>query len=146
MRSIRPHAAAIAARDPDGLLHAYDTDACCALRKVETLAEAIAPFAAWVTGRRRSQATTRAALPLREQLDGRIKINPLAFWSADEIEAEMTRRRLPRHPLTARGYASIGCAACTQPIAAGADLRSGRWAASTKTECGIHSVHPESQP
>lgn len=138
VRDIRPAPTALAARDPDGALHAFDTDACCGLRKVEPMEPALAPFDAWVTGRKRSQAATRADMPLTERVDGRLKINPLAHWAAADIEAEMVRRDLPRHPLAALGYRSIGCAPCTRPTAPGADPRSGRWSATGKTECGMH--------
>ncbi|MBC7801369.1 MAG: phosphoadenylyl-sulfate reductase [Gemmatimonadaceae bacterium] len=138
VRDVSPAARAVQARDPDGALHAFDADACCALRKGEPMDDALAPFGAWVTGRKRSQSATRAAMPLIEHVDGRAKLNPLADWTAADIEAEMVRRRLPRHPLAAQGYRSIGCAPCTQPTAPGADPRSGRWSATAKTECGIH--------
>lgn len=138
VRDIWPSPRALAARDPDGALHAFDPDACCALRKVEPLEEALQPFAAWITGRKRTQAATRAAMPVVETADGRTKVNPLAHWDAATIEAEFVRRALPRHPLTARGFASIGCAPCTRSVRPGADPRSGRWAATGKTECGIH--------
>ena len=79
-----------------------------------------------------------AALAVIEQVDGRTKVIPLAHWTQAMIEAEFDRRGLPRHPLTARGFASIGCAPCTRSVRPGADPRSGRWAATGKTECGIH--------
>ncbi|MFW7267590.1 phosphoadenylyl-sulfate reductase [Gluconacetobacter sp. Hr-1-5] len=139
VRNIHPDPAQIEARDPQGQLWAFDPDACCALRKVEPLDEAIIPFDAWITGRKRSQAATRAHLPVIEpQADGRFKINPLARWNAAELDAEMTRRALPRHPLSHLGYRSIGCAPCTRPVAEGEDPRAGRWAGLAKTECGIH--------
>ena len=138
VRDIRPSPPALAARDPDGVLHAFDPDACCAVRKVEPLEQALQPFAAWITGRKRAQAATRAAMPVVEAVDGRTKVNPLAHWDAATVEAEFHRRALPRHPLTARGFASIGCAPCTRSVLPGADPRSGRWAATRKTECGIH--------
>lgn len=138
VRDVRPSSRALAARDPDGALHAFDPDACCALRKVGPLEEALQPFAAWITGRKRAQAATRAAMPVVETVDGRTKVNPLAHWDAAAIEAEFNRRALPRHPLTALGFASIGCAPCTRSVLPGADPRSGRWAATGKTECGIH--------
>ena len=137
-RDVRPAPGAFDQRDPDGILHAFDPDACCTLRKVEPLERALQPFAAWVTGRKRHQAATRAALPVIERVDGRTKVNPLAHWTAAMIEAEFARRGLPRHPLTARGFASIGCAPCTRSVQPGADPRSGRWAGTGKTECGIH--------
>ena len=138
VRDIRPSSRALASRDPDGVLHAFDPDACCALRKVEPLEQALEPFTAWITGRKRTQAATRAAMPVVETVDGRTKVNPLAHWDAAMVEAEFARRALPHHPLTARGFASIGCAPCTRSVQPGADPRSGRWAATGKTECGIH--------
>jgi len=139
VRNLAPSARALHDRDPEGMLWAFDPDACCALRKVEPLDEAIIPFSAWISGRKRTQAMTRAELPMIEATaDGRLKLNPLADWTPREIDAEITRRGLPRHPLVAEGYRSIGCAPCTRPVAAGEDARAGRWANMNKTECGIH--------
>ncbi len=138
VRSIPPDPAAVAARDPRGDLHLFVPDDCCALRKVAPLARALAPFAAWATGRRRQQTATRARLPFVETADGRRKFNPLADWSAERVAAELARRDLPRHPLVARGYPSIGCAPCTRAVRPGEDARAGRWAGHAKTECGIH--------
>jgi phosphoadenosine phosphosulfate reductase len=140
VRSLHPAERQVHDRDPEGQLWAFDPDACCALRKVEPLDEAMIPFDAWMTGRKRSQAATRADLPMIEAVaDGRVKINPLARWSPAELDAEMTRRDLPRHPLGLLGYKSIGCAPCTRPVADGEDPRAGRWAGLSKTECGIHA-------
>ena len=138
IRAIGPDPAQLAARDPLGDLHRYIPDDCCAIRKVAPLRHALAPFAAWATGRRRQQAATRAALPFVETVDGRRKYNPLADWSAERIAAELARRDLPRHPLVARGFLSIGCAPCTRAVRPGEDARAGRWAGHAKTECGIH--------
>jgi phosphoadenosine phosphosulfate reductase len=138
VRDVRPTAAEVAKRDPVALLYGFDPDSCCELRKVEPLEQALAPFAAWVTGRKRAQATTRAAMPLREQVDGKFKINPLAYWDAARIEAEITRRGLPRHPLVERGYKSIGCEVCTRAVRPDEDARAGRWAGMGKIECGLH--------
>jgi phosphoadenosine phosphosulfate reductase len=138
VRDLRPQAEALQAQDPRGTQYRFDPDACCALRKVAPLDHALAPFAAWVNGRRRAQSPTRASIPLLELTDGRLKINPLAAWTNAQIEAEFARRNLPRHPLSSAGYASVGCAPCTRPIATGDDDRSGRWPGSAKTECGIH--------
>ncbi len=144
VRDIVPGPAALAAADPEGALWYFDPDACCALRKVAPLAAALAPFGAWISGRKRRQSANRAALPLVEPPDpaqgGRIKFNPLAFWSAAMVEAERERRGLPAHPLAARGYKSIGCAPCTNPVGAGEDERAGRWAGRPKSECGIHGA------
>lgn len=138
VRSIVPDPRDVAFRDARGDLHLFLPDDCCALRKVAPLARALAPFAAWVTGRRRHQAATRTALRFVEHVDGRAKFNPLADWSAERVAAELARRDLPRHPLAARGYLSIGCAPCTRAVRPGEDARAGRWAGHAKTECGIH--------
>jgi phosphoadenosine phosphosulfate reductase len=138
VRSIRPDPASVAARDPRGDLHLFVPDDCCALRKVAPLERALAPFAAWATGRRRHQTPTRAALPFVERAGGRTKINPLADWSAARVAAEIARRGLPRHPLVAEGFVSIGCAPCTRAVRPGEDPRAGRWAGRGKVECGIH--------
>lgn len=139
VRSIAPDPATVAVRDPQGDLHRYIPDDCCAVRKVAPLTRAVAPFAAWATGRRRDQAATRARLPFVETVDGRQKFNPLADWSAERVGAELVRRDLPRHPLVARGFLSIGCAPCTRAVRPGEDPRAGRWAGHAKTECGIHT-------
>lgn len=128
--------------DPDGTLHRSDPDACCALRKTRPLHAALSRYDAWITGRKRFQSGTRAALEFFE-LDGataRIKVNPLAHWAPDDVRQYMDENRLPRHPLVARGYPSIGCAPCTSPVAAGEDARAGRWRTQNKDECGIHFV------
>lgn len=136
---VRPDPGLLASEDPDGDLWNSDPDMCCRLRKTISLQDALAPFDSWVSGRKRFQAETRAALPILER-DGRmIKINPLALWQAGDISDYMTRHDLPQHPLVARGYPSIGCATCTRPVANGEDARAGRWAhVPDKTECGIH--------
>lgn len=133
----------IASRDPDGTLHQRDTDACCALRKTEPLNRALDGYDGWITGRKRFQSGTRAALDFFEVDEGtsRIKVNPLAHWAPDDVRAYMDENRLPRHPLVAKGYPSIGCAPCTSPVAAGEDPRAGRWRDQTKDECGIHFVN-----
>lgn len=138
IRSVRPDPAELAGPDPDGRLWARHADRCCYLRKVKPLQRALAGFDAWVTGRKRFQSGSRRRLPALELEDGRIKVNPLADWTRDDIERELTASGLPRHPLVAEGYTSIGCLPCTRRPAEGGHDRSGRWADSTKTECGIH--------
>lgn len=138
VRDIRPDPVELATNDPDGELHRWIPDDCCAVRKVAPLARALAGFDAWATGRRRQQSRTRAALPFHETVDGKHKFNPLADWSAERIVAELDARGLPRHPLVARGYPSIGCAPCTRAVKPGEDARAGRWAEHGKVECGIH--------
>lgn len=127
--------------DPDGTLHQFDTDACCALRKVAPLERALAAFDGWITGRKRFQAATRATLDFFENEEGRrLKVNPLAHWGREDLEDYIVNNRLPRHPLVARGYPSIGCAPCTSPVKEGEDPRAGRWRGQAKVECGIHFV------
>lgn len=138
VRDIRPDAAALAEDDPAGQLATYLPDACCAIRKVAPLARALDGFEAWISGRKRHQASTRTELAFIEPDQGRWKINPLADWTPARIAGEHRRRNLPAHPLVAAGYASIGCAPCTRPVAAGENARAGRWAGLAKTECGIH--------
>jgi phosphoadenosine phosphosulfate reductase len=142
VRLIRPDPAELAVEDPAGGRHIYDVDGCCDLRKVRPLERALAPFDAWITGRKRRQSDTRANLRFYEEdAEGRIKINPLADWDAARIRAHMLAHGLPLHPMVSKGYPSIGCAPCTSPVAAGADPRSGRWSGLDKTECGIHLVN-----
>ncbi|MEX0284400.1 MAG: phosphoadenylyl-sulfate reductase [Paracoccaceae bacterium] len=133
----------VASRDRDGTLHQRDTDACCALRKVEPLQNALAGFDGWITGRKRFQSGTRQTLEFFEVEDdsGRIKVNPLAHWDPEDVRTYMDENRLPRHPLVAQGYPSIGCAPCTSPVAEGEDPRAGRWRGANKEECGIHFVN-----
>ena len=138
VRRVAPDPLAAARRDPEGRLHERDTDACCALRKTEPLARALEPFDGWITGRKRYQGGARAALPTVEASDGRLKLNPLASWSREDVRAYMDAHGLPRHPLVARGYPSIGCSPCTTPVAPGEDVRAGRWRGEGKDECGIH--------
>ncbi len=117
-----------------------DPATCCRLRKIEPLRRALAAYDAWVTGIRRDETVQRADTPIvawdeRNQV---VKISPLAAWSQDDVLDYAERHRVPINPLLADGYPSIGCAPCTQPVAAGEDPRAGRWVGFTKTECGLH--------
>lgn len=138
VRSNRPDPTDHAARDPEDSLWADDPDACCTLRKVEPLDRALAPFGAWINGRKRYQAATRARIPVVEFDEGRVKFSPLAALGPAEIDAWMTAHGLPQHPLKTFGFTSIGCMPCTSRVAAGEDARAGRWRGQAKTECGIH--------
>nr|WP_120491704.1 phosphoadenylyl-sulfate reductase [Corynebacterium lactis] len=112
---------------------------CCALRKVEPLAAVKRPYEGWVTGLKRVDAPTRANTPVLEiDKTGRIKLNPLAAWTDADVEEFIEDNGLIVHPLTKQGFPSIGCATCTARVEAGADPRSGRWAGTEKTECGLH--------
>ena len=142
VRVLTPDAEVLAKKDEKGLRWSWDPDDCCEVRKVVPLANALARFDASITGRKGFQSSTRAGLP-RFEIDhsdgeGRLKINPLANWTHEQIEAWFDAYDLPRHPLVARGYPSIGCAPCTSKVAPGEDPRSGRWKGWDKTECGIH--------
>ena len=141
IRRLSPAPARLAMDDPDGTLHQFNTDACCGLRKTEVLETALEGFDAWITGRKRFQSGTRAAVEFFEaEGEDRLKINPLAHWGPEDLQEYMINNRLPRHPLVAKGYPSIGCAPCTSPVKPGEDPRSGRWRGSAKTECGIHFI------
>lgn len=138
IRIVTPDDAALEQGDPEGVLHRTDTEACCAMRKVEPMARGVEPFGAWLTGRKRFQAATRAALPVFEAVGPRLRINPLARWTTADLAAYMRAHDLRENPLVAYGYLSIGCFPCTQPVRPGEDARSGRWSGQAKTECGIH--------
>ena len=122
-------------------LHEHDPDLCCFLRKVEPLARSLEGRAAWVTGVRRVEAPTRANTPIISWDDQHdlVKINPLVAWSDKDVEAYQVAHDLPRNPLVAQGYPSIGCAPCTRRVAPGEVPRAGRWSGNNKTECGIHT-------
>ena len=121
-------------------LHDRDPNLCCFLRKVEPLARSLEGRAAWVTGVRRVESPTRANAPILSWDDTHdlVKINPLVAWSDEDVEAYQVEHDLPRNPLVAQGFASIGCAPCTRRVAPGEDPRAGRWSGNDKTECGIH--------
>jgi len=139
VRLIRPDRTQVFLRDPDGVLNGSNPDACCSLRKTEPLDAALEPFDAWITGRKRFQGGARAAMQFFEFGElGRIKVNPLAHWERGDVQDYILNNRLPRHPLVARGYPSLGCAPCTSRVAKDEDERSGRWRGSEKVECGIH--------
>lgn len=141
VRVLRARALDLARADPANLLHKSDPDACCALRKTAPLDRALAGFGSWMTGRKRFQSGTRAALPVVEETGRHLKINPLADWSATDVRVYFEREGLPRHPLVAQGYPSIGCAPCTSAVRPGEDARAGRWRGAEKEECGIHIVN-----
>ena len=140
VRSIKPAGETLAREDPDRDLWFSDPDACCRIRKVEPLARALKPFSAWLNGRKRFQGATRADIPVVEDDGTRLKFNPFANVSREELEAIFVRANLPRHPLVASGFRSVGCMPCTSRTAEGEDERAGRWRGRAKTECGIHTT------
>ena len=113
---------------------------CCEVRKVAPLRRVLGAKRAWLTALKRCDAPTRANAPVVswDATFGLVKVNPLATWSDDDVDAYVRDHHLPVHPLVAQGYLSIGCAPTTRPVAAGEDRRAGRWAGSDKTECGLH--------
>ena len=122
-------------------LYKTDPDLCCKLRKVEPLAERLANYDAWATGLRRAETKNRVIAPVIgwDAKKGKVKISPLARWSDEQVEKYMADNGVLVNPLVYDGYPSIGCWPCTRRVAPGEDPRSGRWAGTNKTECGIHS-------
>ena len=142
LRVFRPDPYLLAQKDKTSLRWSYDPDGCCDLRKVEPLRRALQPFDAWISGRKGFQAG-RTALPRFEIDEGRLKINPFADWAKADLDAYFVANELPRHPLEAQGYASIGCMPCTSVVQPGEDPRAGRWRGWDKVECGIHETTPD---
>src|SRR4029077_7612024 len=125
-------------------LFAREPNECCPMRKVEPLSKALRGYSAWVTGLRRVEAPTRANAPLIswDKAFGLVKINPIAAWTDEEMQAYIDNNDVLVNPLVFEGYPSIGCAPCTAKPVEGADPRSGRWAGLSKTECGLHASRP----
>lgn len=140
VRSIKPAEEALKREDPERELWFSDPDACCRIRKVEPLARALAPFSGWINGRKRFQGGARAAIPVVEADGARLKFNPFANVSRQDIEAIYAQAKLPPHPLAASGFLSVGCMPCTSRTSPDEDLRAGRWRGRPKTECGIHTM------
>jgi phosphoadenosine phosphosulfate reductase len=116
---------------------------CCNLRKVRPLQRVLDGVDCWITGLRREHSPQRSTVAVVErdrEHDGIVKVNPLATWSAREVNEYMATRRLPLHPHYAAGYASIGCAPCTRAVQPGEDPRAGRWwwEHGVAKECGMH--------
>ncbi len=142
VRSVSPDAADLDAHDPDAVLWRRDADLCCFVRKVRPLRRALLGLEAWINGRKGYQGELRTGLPLIEAVEGRVKVNPLAGWSRRDIDAYFECHDLPRHPLEADGFLSIGCMPCTDRVAADEGHRAGRWRGLDKSECGIHLPPP----
>lgn len=142
IRVYAPSRCSLAERDPDGDLWASDPDACCHIRKVVPLAEALQPFDAWINGRKRYHGNKREQLPIVESDGPRLKFNALAHVSRHDVDRIFAAHALPRHPLEVHGFSSIGCMPCTHRTQPGENPRAGRWRGRDKTECGIHSVVP----
>ena len=121
-------------------LFSTDPDRCCAMRKVEPLNRALADYDAYASGIRRDEAESRAGTPVVEfdEKRGKVKVNPIARWTQDDVDAYVEENGILVNPLAFDGYPSIGCAPCTHRVAEGEDPRSGRWKGTQKTECGLH--------
>lgn len=134
---IRPDPDDLKAEDPENALWQWDTDKCCQIRKVSPLNKTLKGYDAWINGRKQMHGGERLRLP-RIELNGKhIKVNPLARWTREDVAQTFDKLDLPQHPLKEQNYLSVGCWPCTQPSVDG-DVRSGRWAGSDKSECGIH--------
>ena len=133
-----PRQETLAQEDPEKFLFASDPERCCEIRKVRPLAEAMECYDAWITGRKGFQSVARSTLPLFEAEGERVKVNPLVGWNASDVLNYIREAGLPRHPLVAKGFPSIGCLPCTSAVRPGEDERAGRWRGRAKTECGIH--------
>ena len=122
-------------------LYERDPALCCQMRKVEPLARTLPAYEAWVTGVRREEAPTRSNTPLVtwDEKNGLVKINPLAAWTFDELQAYAVEHQVEVNSLLSDGFLSIGCEPCTRRVEPGEDPRAGRWAGFTKTECGLHT-------
>ncbi len=122
-------------------LYGRNPDLCCYLRKVVPLERALDPYDAWITGVRREETDARSDTQVVEW-DGKrgmVKVNPIAGWTQEQVDAYIQEHGVLVNPLVDEGYPSIGCATCTMPVKPGADPRSGRWAGTGKNECGIHA-------
>lgn len=137
---VTPDPDVVAKKDDKGLRWSYDPDGCCEIRKVEPLKRAKDGLDAWISGRKAFQSVTRQNLPRFEIEDGRLKINPLGDWDKAALDDYFAANDLPRHPLEAQGYLSIGCEPCTSKVMPGEDPRAGRWRGWDKVECGIHTI------
>ncbi len=138
VRTVEPISFDINGHDPDGEMWRRNPNLCCYLRKVLPLERSLAGFDAWITGRKRAQGGERTELETIEAVDGRIRFNPLAYWTEGDIKNVFRMLDLPRHPLFDDGYTSIGCAPCTATSPSDTEARAGRWRGSVKNECGIH--------
>ena len=140
VRAIKPLEETLSHEDPERDLWFNNPDACCRIRKVEPLQRALKPFDGWINGRKRFQGGLRSDIAVVERDGARLKFNPFANVSREQIEAIFESANLPPHPLAASGYLSVGCMPCTSRTSPDEDERTGRWRGRPKTECGIHTM------
>lgn len=138
VRTLRAPDGLVENSDAEGTLFEHNPDVCCHVRKVMPYAQACAEFDVLIGGRKRHHGDLRTSLETAERAGPHIKVNPLAHYSAADIETAFLDRNLPRHPLVSVGYGSIGCAPCTHKVCTSQGTRAGRWTGHKKTECGIH--------
>jgi phosphoadenosine phosphosulfate reductase len=138
IRIVQPEANDLAQEDSNGDLHKTNPDLCCHIRKTVPLEKALTGFLGWISGRKRFHGGSRASIPTLEVAEGRLKIEPLARFTPQDIENYMEHYKLPTHPLVGQGYRSIGCAPCTVKGGTQDNPRAGRWIGLSKSECGIH--------
>ncbi len=148
VKVLRASAASRPTAGSSGDLYRVDPDRCCWINKVEPLEHELRGLDAWITGIRRDQTRHRAATPIASKLpSGAWKVCPMLEWTADDVWAFIAEHQLPPHPLFDTGYRSVGCAPCTRPVGPASGDRDGRWAGSSKTECGLHlSTEDEDSP
>jgi phosphoadenosine phosphosulfate reductase len=140
VRTVKPLEDALAREDGHADLWFSDADACCHIRKVEPLSRALKPFDAWINGRKRFQGGLRAAIQVVEQDGARLKFNPFANVSREDVRQIYAAAKLPPHPLLAKQFLSVGCMPCTSRTTPDEDARAGRWRGRPKSECGIHTI------
>ena len=138
VKNVEPNETEQKVLDPKNNLWRSDADSCCALRKVRPLEPALDGYEAWITGRKRFHGGARLSLPVFEYANGKYKVNPLISWNVEDIDRFFTSRKLPRHPLQAQGFMSVGCWPCSDVTNDPSDIRSGRWVNLNKSECGLH--------
>ena len=139
VQTLQPSAHDLAADDPGGDLHKRNPDLCCHVRKTLPLIRALGPYKVWISGRKRHHGAERGDVPRVEIQDGKLKLNPLYDWTAEDLRAYAREHDLPDHPLLEQNYPSVGCVPCTAPVVdPDEDPRAGRWPGQDKTECGIH--------
>lgn len=136
--AVSPDAEDLARLDPDGALHSFDKDLCCHVRKTLPMQRGFAGYDVILSGRKRFHGAQRSDLQFVSVQDGKIKVEPLAGFTALDLQTYMVQHHLPSHPLRLQGYRSIGCVPCTSAGGTDDDPRAGRWAGTGKTECGIH--------
>jgi len=140
VRVIQPESSPQEYEFEHGKVYQSDPDACCQVRKVLPLQQALNGYDAWITGIRHDQTDNRHQAEIIEYHDSLIKINPMIDWPQTQIDRYLDDHNLPRHPLDSAGYKSIGCSPCTQAVCQWQNYRHGRWPGYGKTECGIHEL------